>query len=105
MQTGNGQYRLQPVIRVAANAISGTISGTVLPGSAQSVVMTLVGEDTVSTFCSPLAGSFLLSAMPAGIYDLTIIPLDITYRDTIVVDVQVTALQSTNIGTIQLSVR
>jgi hypothetical protein len=103
--TGNGRYKLQPVIRVTANAVSGAISGTVLPASAASFVMTTVGTDTVSAFCDTLMGEFLLAVMPVGIYDLSIIPSDITYRDTIVADVHVNALQETDIGTILLSPR
>jgi len=105
IQTGNGQYKLKPVIRVAANAISGSITGIVLPPSAGSVVTTMVGEDTVSTFCNPLSGGFFLAIMPAGFYDLSIVPTDTTYRDTTVANVEVIPLQETDIGTIQLQPR
>ncbi len=105
VQTGNGRYMLQPVIRVVANTISGSISGTVLPVSAWSVVSTTIDGDTIGTFCDTLTGDFLLAVLPAGMYDLIIVPADTTYRDTTLAGVEVMALQETDIDTVQLSTR
>jgi hypothetical protein len=105
IQTGNGQYRLHPVMRVMANAISGMISGIVLPASARGVVSTVVGEDTVSAFCDMMTGGFMLSVMPVGTYNLEIVPSNITYEDTTLTGVQVMAMHNTNVGTVQLRLR
>lgn len=102
VQTGTGQYKLQPVIRVVANAVSGSVSGLITPASAQSVIRTEVGIDTVSAYADTSTGAFSLVALPAGIYDLAITPTDTMYLDTIVADVPVVIQQDTDIGTIEL---
>ncbi|MCB2213348.1 DUF4382 domain-containing protein [bacterium] len=100
--TGNEQYKLKPVIRVAANETSGTISGTVLPPAAQPMAWTTLGDDTVSTYASDLTGEFKLMALPEGSYDVTVTSLAKTYQDTTISDVLVVAGQDTDLGTIEL---
>jgi hypothetical protein len=102
VQTGIGQYKLQPVIRVIANVISGSISGIISPASAQAVIRTEVGIDTVAAYADTLSGAFSLVALPAGIYDLAITPTDTMYVDTIVADIPVIIQQDTDIGTVTL---
>jgi hypothetical protein len=102
-QTGNGTYMLNPVIRVEANAISGTISGIVVPASAQALVWTVAGMDTISAWADTTSGEFMLMAVPEGTYDVTVTPYVTTYSDTTITDVMVTAQQNTDLGTIQLS--
>lgn len=105
VQEGNGQYRLQPVIRVTANAISGSIAGIVLPPSARSVVTAAAGLDTITAYCDTIGGHFLMAIIPAATYSLFINPSDTTHMDTTITNVEVTPLQQTNIGTIQLRTR
>jgi hypothetical protein len=103
--TGNDRYKLSPVIRVVANEVSGTISGTILPPLSGASVFTLAGADTVSTFADAVTGEFRLMALPAEVYAVHIIPGVIAYRDTTITDVAVVAGQNTNLGTIMLSLR
>lgn len=103
--TGNNQYKLDPVIRVEANVVSGTISGTVSPASAQSVVSTTAGTDTVTAVCDSTTGFFRLMALPAGTYSVAIRPTDTSYRDTTLTNISVVAQQDTNIGTVVLTRR
>jgi hypothetical protein len=100
--TGNGQYKLRPVIRVEPVIVTGTISGTVNPPVARSMVSTIAGADTIGAFCDTVSGYFRLMALPAGIYNLQIVPSDTIYRDTTIADVTVTAQHNTDIGTITL---
>ncbi len=93
-------YRLQPVIRVVATQTSGTISGTVSPDSARAEVFTVVLGDTVST-AADSSGAFRLMALPAGLYDVHIVPSE-AFRDTTITDVAVTAAQDKNLGIIEL---
>lgn len=100
--TGNGRYKLKPTIRVMPIVISGSISGQVLPLDAQPTIWTVYGTDTVTTYAD-LQGFFKLMALPAGLYDVNIIPADtLMYRDTTITDVQVMANQDTDIGTVIL---
>ncbi|MBE0539738.1 MAG: DUF4382 domain-containing protein [Ignavibacterium sp.] len=99
--TGNGQYMLKPVIRCMSMVTSGTISGQVLPLDAQAVVFTTIGSDTVTTYPDTL-GFFKLMALPEGLYDVEIGPLNPVYKDTVITGVNVLANQISDIGTIVL---
>lgn len=103
--TNDGQYRLHPVIRVVANVVSGSISGTISPAAIGSVITTTVGVvDTVSTVSDATNGSFMLVALPAGTYDVTIAPIGTGYSDTTITGVQVVPQADQDLGTIVLSV-
>jgi Domain of unknown function (DUF4382) len=103
--TGNGTYKLKPTIRVMPIIISGSISGHILPLEAQPTIWTVYGTDTITTF-TDLQGFFKLMALPAGLYDVNIIPSDtLVYRDTTITDVQVIVNQDTDIGTVTLESR
>jgi len=101
-QTGNGEYMLNPVIRVIANVVSGTISGTIDPAAAHPWIWTVAGLDTCSTYADALSGYFMLMALPEGTYAVHIEPTDATYQDTTISGVQVMAEQNTDLGTIVL---
>ena len=99
--TNNGNYMMQPVIRVMPKIISGTVSGHVLPLDAQAKVFTTVGEDTVSTY-PDTSGFFKLMALPEGNYNIEIHPENTSYKDAVVNDVMVRENQNTDIGTVEL---
>lgn len=103
--TGNDRYRLSPVIRVAANQISGSISGTINPAGSRAGVFTLVGADTVSTFADTVTGAFMLVALPASSYTVHVVTTAFTYRDTTLTGVPVVAGQNTSLGTVTLNLR
>jgi len=76
-QTGNGQYILQPVVRLIEQAAAGTISGEVEPVVARTVLYAFAaGEFTGDNFddavnsTMPQEGAFTLAALPAGEYDV-----------------------------------
>ncbi len=100
--TGNGQYMMNPVIRVMPVVISGRISGQVIPVDADATVWALAGTDTVTTFPDP-EGFFSLMALPAGTYDVHVHPDNSAYSDKVVAGVDVTAGNNTNIGVIDLN--
>jgi hypothetical protein len=101
-QLGNDQYMLNPVIRVIANVVSGTISGIIDPASAHPVIWTLAGIDTCSTFADAVSGYFKLMALPEGSYSVHIEPTNPTYQDTTISSVQVIREQNWEMGTIVL---
>ncbi|MBU0719104.1 MAG: DUF4382 domain-containing protein [Planctomycetes bacterium] len=101
--TGTDRYKLSPVIRVVANQVSGSISGTINPAGTKAGVFTLVGADTVSTFADTTTGAFMLVALPASSYAVHVVTSAFAYRDTTLAGVPVVAGQDSNLGTITLS--
>jgi hypothetical protein len=70
---GNGNYQLKPVIRVIDNAISGSIRGSIVPDSITATVTAIRDSIPFSTVTDK-NGSFLLSGLPAGTYNVTVTP-------------------------------
>lgn len=64
-------YSLMPVIRVTTKAESGAISGVVAAGE-QTLVTAASATDTISTYSNESTGAFLLYAVPAGAYKITV---------------------------------
>lgn len=100
--TGNGRYKMRPVIRIVVDAASGNIFGTIDPVNARAKIMTFVGDDTISTYADTLSGDFRLMALPAGMYDVEIATTEGAYRDTVLADVSVTAGAETDLGVVVL---
>ena len=100
--TGNGKYKMKPVIRVIVNQTSGSLIGVVEPVEARAMVWTTAGEDTVTAYADTLSGAFRFTMLPAGDYDLNFTATAGTYRDSVVFDIPVTAGETTDIGTITL---
>jgi hypothetical protein len=99
--TGNGRYKLKPVIQTVATAVSGSLSGMVLPDSTRPTVWAIAGTDTSTTIADP-TGFFKFKYLTPASYLLAIVPSDTTYRDTTLTNVVVTATQNTDVGTIVL---
>ena len=73
VQTGNGSYKLKPVIRVFAQQTNGQIKGVVLPVESHSTVYAFNETDTVSAI-PDADGFFLLQGLPEGTYTLRVEP-------------------------------
>jgi len=75
---GNGGYNLKPVIRLIANDDAGMVIGTaVIPTTIETNVQSLVKLSNSSVTISAYTdgeGNFALNGVPAGTYDLEIIP-------------------------------
>lgn len=72
--TGNGNYKLKPVIRTITEAQSGAIKGIIDPAAATPAIYAIKGQDTVATGYSNDAGQFLLQGVPAGTYTVSVSP-------------------------------
>jgi hypothetical protein len=46
--TGNGRYKMNPVLRVILNQTSGSLEGAVAPVQAWALVWTTAGDDTMT---------------------------------------------------------
>lgn len=72
VETGNGEFKLKPVIRANMEAQTGAISGSISPAEDGVVVYAIVNDDSVSTY-SDADGLFLISALEANTYNVVAI--------------------------------
>lgn len=102
IKTGNGKYKLKPVIRMFSEATSGAISGTVLPAEAKAMVTATSISDTLKAV--PLEnGSFLMRGVPAGSYTVVFAPGDGTgYQSQQVSNVAITIGKTTQLQAVTL---
>lgn len=101
IQTGTGQYKLNPVIRVMPVLLSGDIKGVVIPHAV--TILTTSGSDTVSvTEADTSSGSFKIMGLLAGSYNLKFTPQSLLYADSTIFNVNVTAGQTTDLDTVAL---
>lgn len=99
--TGNGTYKLKPIIRSIAEAQDGAIKGTVSPKESSPAVYAIMNTDTLgTTFCDP-AGHFLIRGLPAGSYTVAFQPAEI-FLPTTQTGVIVTTGSVTDIGIIEV---
>lgn len=103
VHTGNGQYKLKPVIRVVPLVISGTISGKINPISAAGYVYAISGTDTAATIAEPITGSFKLMALLQRTYRIEVYSANPAYNDTTITGVVVLSNQNKDLGIITLS--
>ncbi|XZF15670.1 DUF4382 domain-containing protein [Chitinophagaceae bacterium MMS25-I14] len=102
LQTGNGSYKLKPVIRAYSSATNGQIKGYVLPLNALAIVYATNGTDTLSAIPDPIDGFFVISGMAAGSYQLWITPGLLTLQPYTQANITVTYGTEINLGTITL---
>jgi hypothetical protein len=99
VETGNGEYKLKPVIRVVEQALGGSIHGTVVPALAKPLVVAIKNTDTLTTSADDATGEFLIAGAPAGTYQVIFYPVAPYVNDT-VDNVVVTTGNLTEMGTI-----
>jgi len=75
IETGNGVYKLKPVIRTIETAVGGSIKGSITPIGLASVTAVDNSNATLSYSTNVNStGSFLLAGLPAGSYAVTVTP-------------------------------
>lgn len=105
-ETGSGKLMLKPTVRIVVltsppPAVTG-ISGTISPADPASVVYAISGVDTVTSAIPDATGSFMLSMLAAGNYNVAV-DAPAAYHDTTLAGVAVTAGLVTALGTITLT--
>jgi hypothetical protein len=103
VQAGNsGNYNLHPVLRVTAQAASGSIGGTILNLGIPVEASVVVGGSTV-TANTNAQGEFVIHGVPSGTYDVTLTPsLNSGLNIMTIHDVTVVKGQMTSIGSVTL---
>jgi Domain of unknown function (DUF4382) len=100
IQTGNGTYKLKPVLRSVV-AVSGTIKGSITPLGALAVVTATSSTGFEYSSSVNTQGQFQIMGLPSGTYSFTITPqlplLPVTQTNVVVV-----AGVATNLGVIAL---
>ncbi|WP_395050229.1 DUF4382 domain-containing protein [Flavobacterium sp.] len=100
--TGNGSYKLKPVIRTIQTATSGSIKGKISP-IGLATVSVVSATDATLTFSTNVnaEGNFTVMGLPPGTYNLTITPV-LPLLPVVKSNIVVTAGINTDIGTIIL---
>lgn len=100
--TGNGQYILNPVLKVYEPEETGQIKGQLVPQGIPALVSAQIGNETIATTYVEEDGTFQLSGLNANIYKVLVQPDSPQYADTTLFEKEVTVAQTTDVGIIQL---
>jgi hypothetical protein len=98
VETGNGTYKLKPVIRTIETAISGSIKGKISTAGSLAFVTATSGAMSYSSNVVA-TGDFILAGLPAGVYSVTVTPV-LPLSPVIKTNITVTTGVTTNIGTV-----
>jgi hypothetical protein len=99
--TGNGKYILKPVIRTIPVAVSGALTGLVIPAASSPKVYAIMGTDTVGTIADA-SGKFYFPGLTAGIYNVNFMPVS-PYVSKTITNVAVTTGAVKDMGTVTIS--
>ena len=72
--TGNGTYKLKPVLRTVVTATTGNIAGSITPVGTLAVVSVTSATSLIYTSNVDADGNFRIVGLPPGIYTVTITP-------------------------------
>lgn len=103
VKTGNGQYKLKPVIRMFTEATTGALDGNVLPNVALPLVKMYNSTDTMMAI-PDTNGYFKIIGIPAGAYTVKISSesTDKTFAPITIENVAITIGQTTHLEPITL---
>jgi hypothetical protein len=100
VNTGNGSYKLKPVIRTIETALSGSVRGKISPIGPLDIVTATSALASYSSVVN-VNGDFMIKGLPAGTYSVTVTPL-LPALPVIKTNVTVTTGVSTDLGTITM---
>jgi hypothetical protein len=86
--TGNGQYKLKPVLRTFTKEETGAIQGIVNPREAEATVFAISGPDTLAAIPNNTPGHFLIRGLAPGIWKI-LADGNNNYKDQSIENVQV----------------
>lgn len=99
IQTGNGTYKLKPVLRTIVTAITGNISGSITPITTKAMVTATSSSNVAYSSNVNALGQFQISGLTPGTYTFTITPL-LPLLPITQLNVVVLAGATTNLGVI-----
>ncbi len=102
VQTGNGSYKLKPVVRAYSAVTNGRIKGYVLPLTAMATVYAIQGTDTMAAIPNTADGYFMFSGLADGTYTIMVDPGVSTLKIYTKTNVAVSYGVVTDLGTITL---
>ena len=103
VEAGNsGKFLLKPVIRTVAFAETGAIEGDIQPAESFSWVYAIAGADTIAGTKANADGEFRLIGLLPGSYTVAINPADENFQNEQLLDVEVVASETTDVGSIIL---
>ncbi|MES2778631.1 MAG: DUF4382 domain-containing protein [Bacteroidota bacterium] len=101
VETGNGTYKLKPVIRTIEKAFSGSVSGKITPVDSYTLITAISSNNVSFTTVANKDGYFLLCGIPAGNYSIIINP-SAPLNSVTINDVNVSIGITTKLGDIVL---
>lgn len=101
VETGNGTYKLKPVIRTVVTAITGNLKGSITPIGTVAIVSATSATNEVFTSNTNAAGQFQISGLPPGIYTFKVTP-SFPLLPVTKLNVTIVAGGTNNIGIINL---
>lgn len=105
-QTGAGSYMLKPTVKVVpftpVSNPTGSIQGVVSPAGTETTIYALQAPDTLGSTAALADGRFTFQALAPGAYSLGFHPAS-GFRDTTLAAVNVTASDTTDVGTVVLT--
>ena len=104
VKTGNGTYKLKPVIRTFSELTDGQIKGYLKPTEAKGLVHVIKATDTIATAIPNVDGFYMFKGLPEASYDVSY-DADATtgYLDQKKTGVSVTFGKVTDLGTTTLT--
>lgn len=99
---GDGTCTLQPTVRVMPLAAAGAIRGRIYPTNVVAAVEVMQSGAMIGGAETAEDGSFEVSVLPAGVYDVEVRPVAY-YLDATVPGVVVRSGATTDIGTVELA--
>jgi len=102
--TGNGGYKLKPVIRTITKAEDGAIKGIVTPAAATPAIYAILNNDTLRTTYADSTGAFMIRGLASGSYLVSFSP-NSNYQSVEKTNVSVSLGTVTNMGTIEIAAK
>lgn len=102
VEQGNGGYLLKPVLRAVNLAEAGSIVGNVQPTDFKTNVIAVMDEDTIASTITNDNGDFAVMGLLENSYEVIFDPDSDEYADSTQTDIEVTAGEEIDLGTIEL---
>ena len=99
--TGNGEYKLKPVLRTFTKTETGAIQGVIQPLAAEATVFAISGVDTLAAIPNKTTGHFLIRGLQPGKWKI-LADGNNGYKDQSIENIQVNVGEITSANTLTL---